>query len=380
MRRIARLDMNPLDIPFKAAFAHAAAVRECSGAVLAVARSTDGMVGMGEGCPREYVSGETQATALAFFERIRTVATSIRDIEELKDFVHLHRYVIDANPAAWCAIETAVIDCLARDAGLSVEQLLQMPDCAGEFRYSAVLGVASRDAFEKQLQSYLAQGFIDFKVKLSGIAADDLTRLALLADLPNLRVRLDANNLWRNADVATDYLRKLPGNFWAIEEPLGAGNLAGCRRLAERLGVRVILDESFLVEAQLDALYGDPTLWVPNLRVSKMGGLLRSLRVLERGVETGLQFILGAQVGESTILTRLALVLAKAYGMHILAQEGAFGTHLLAHDITSNPLMFGSHGILNADFRCSVGLGIDYDQFAKCTSAGFSLGDDHVSE
>ncbi len=125
--------------------------------------------------------------------------------------------------------------------------------------------------------------------------------------------------------------------------------------------MQIILDESFLREQQLDALVAHPEIWIPNLRVSKMGGVLRSLRVMQQGVDSGLQFIIGAQVGETSILTRLALTLANAQRAHVLAQEGAFGTHLLERDITSKPLMFGGGGILDVNYQGANGLGIDYD-------------------
>jgi L-alanine-DL-glutamate epimerase-like enolase superfamily enzyme len=353
--------MRPLDIPFKTAFSHASAERNRTGAVLVVARSAEGSIGVGEGCPRDYVTGETLASARAFFDRMQGPTLALNDLKGLTDFVEHHQHEIDVNPAAWCAIETAILDCMSREARCSIEQLLGLSECVGRFQYSAVLGVANADAFQKQLQQYLAVGFRDFKIKLSGRAEDDQTRLALLAERPDLRIRLDANNLWEDSGVAIRYLQTLPSSFWAIEEPLAIGDLAGCQHLAEALGVHVILDESFLREQQLDALVAHPEIWIPNLRVSKMSGVLRSLRVMQQGVDSGLQFIIGAQVGETSILTRLALTLANAQRAHVLAQEGAFGTHLLERDITSKPLMFGGGGILDVNYQGANGLGIDYD-------------------
>lgn len=359
--RLQHLDVRSLDIPFKTRFSHASAERNRTEAVLVVARSTEGVIGVGEGCPRDYVTGETLASASAFFERVQRPVTSICDRAGLSTFAESHRHIIDANPAAWCAVETAILDCLSREACQSIEQTLGLPECVGRFQYSAVLGVANTDPFHNQLQQYLDGGFRDFKIKLSGRAEDDQARLALVAEHPDLRVRLDANNLWEDAAVAIRYLRTLPGSFWAIEEPLAAGDLEGGRRLAEALGVQIILDESFVREQQLDDLVARPDVWVLNLRVSKMGGILRSLRVMQKGRESGLKFIIGAQVGETSILTRAALTIANAQRNDVVAQEGAFGTHLLERDITSNPLMFGGGGLLNVDFRGSKGLGIDYD-------------------
>jgi L-alanine-DL-glutamate epimerase-like enolase superfamily enzyme len=84
-----------------------------------------------------------------------------------------------------------------------------------------------------------------------------------------------------------------------------------------------------------------------NLRVSKMGGVLRALELLQALRERGIPVIVGAHVGESSVLTRAALTVAAAAGEHLLAQEGAFGTHLLQHDVADPPLMFGPGGVLS---------------------------------
>ena len=90
-----------------------------------------------------------------------------------------------------------------------------------------------------------------------------------------VRVRLDANNHWRTAEACTAHMKALPGEIFAIEEPLQAGDFAGLARVADELGVRIILDESLLRVDQLDSLDGTDR-WIVNVRVSKMGGLNRS--------------------------------------------------------------------------------------------------------
>jgi L-alanine-DL-glutamate epimerase-like enolase superfamily enzyme len=132
-----------------------------------------------------------------------------------------------------------------------------------------------------------------------------------------------------------------------IEEPLQPGQLEDCARLADTLGIPIILDESLLRVQQLDALARRPELWILNLRVSKLGGLIRSLEILEVCADVGLRVIVGAQVGETSVLTRAALVLAQRAGARLVAQEGAFGTELLVEDVCDPPLMFGHGGILD---------------------------------
>ena len=55
-----------LRIPFRAAFRHASAERAVTETLWVEACSKDGFVGYGEGCPREYVTGENLNSAENF--------------------------------------------------------------------------------------------------------------------------------------------------------------------------------------------------------------------------------------------------------------------------------------------------------------------------
>ena len=110
----------------------------------------------------------------------------------------------------------------------------------------------------------------------------------------------------------------------------------------------LILDESLRRTDQLDAL-DDRGLWIVNLRVSKMGGLLRSLALAKELIQRGIGIVVGAQVGETSLLTRAGLTVAHAAMDNLHAMEGAFGTHLLQRDLTTPCLMFGDGGVLNPE-------------------------------
>jgi hypothetical protein len=58
--------------------------------------------------------------------------------------------------------------------------------------------------------------------------------------------------------------------------------------------------------------------------------------------------IVGAHVGETSVLTRAGITLAHAIKDRLVGHEGAFGTHLLTRDVFSDPLMFGRRGFLKA--------------------------------
>ncbi len=134
-----------------------------------------------------------------------------RDLDALNDWVVRHQEDIDGNPAAWTAVELALLDLLGKTEGRSVEALLGVPELAGLFRYTAVLGDSSPRQFEMQLAHYVKAGFSNFKIKLSGDRARDLAKVKALAaaGIAPQAVRADANNLWLDADAAISDLQSL---------------------------------------------------------------------------------------------------------------------------------------------------------------------------
>ena len=341
---------SALHIPFKTAFVHASASRMATQTIWVAAKAKSGAAGVGEGCPREYVTCESVATTLAFVTaHDRELRASICDVASLSEWVDCHRREIDANPAAWAAIELALLDLIGQEEGRTVESLLELPQLAGRFHYTAILGHAAPAAFEAQLRAYVSAGFRDFKVKLCGDLRHDQLKVKTLlaAGIAEAAVRADANNLWTNADRAVRYLDALGFRFAALEEPLRAGNFAGMRRMSRTLDTRIILDESMLRTDQLAEVRADADRWIANVRVSKMGGLLRSLQFCVEARASGVPIIVGAHVGETSVLTRAALVLANSMRDGVVACEGAFGTHLLEHDVVQPAIMFGRGGVLD---------------------------------
>ena len=212
--RIRSLDLTRLHIPFTVAFRHASAERSETSTLWVEAVSQSGATGCGESCPRDYVTGETLDTAEAFFARhAAALCDEIVDLPSLRGWMARHTEELDANPAAWCAIDLALLDMLAKDDRQTVERFLSLPELRGRFFYTAVLGDATPQVFQATADQYQRLGFTDFKLKLSGDLDRDLAKLAIVGRWDGVRMRVDANNLWRGTDEAIAFLRALDYRF-----------------------------------------------------------------------------------------------------------------------------------------------------------------------
>lgn len=334
------------DLRFR--FRHASADRSATENVIVEITGADGVRGYGEGCPRAYVTGETVATAEAFLrEHGPNIADSITSVADLQRWIDDHEVFIDANPAAFAAIELAMLDLIGRRSGQSLEALIDAPALSVPIGYSAIIGDASPRKTRLIAGAHRLLGFKDYKIKLNGNLETDRRRLRALPR--RARLRADANNLWPYAEACVAHVRALGQPFWAIEEPVTAGDIAAMRAIANDLGVKTILDESLSRQDQLDGYATDPERWIANIRVSKCGGALRAVRLARRAQALGLGVILGAHVGETSLLTRAALAVGQALETPPLAREGAYGTILLRSDICRRSLKLGHGGRLSRE-------------------------------
>ena len=339
---------NSIKIPFRESFKHSSYKRSETETILTVVKSKD-IAGHGEGCPRKYVTNETIKSSLLFLNENKTNWLKLNNLEDLANWVALNRTLVDKNPAAFCSFELALLDLIGRTSKKSTESVVGLKELDGNYGYTAVLGILNQEQFSSQVQRYSKIGFTDFKIKLSGEFQLDKDNISQLnTTITNSRIRLDANNLWMDWSSAADYIKRLKFDFLGVEEPLAHGDFKGMKKFSGSTNIPIILDESFLRYEHFSQIESSPKNWLINLRISKMGGILRSIEIANQAENLGLPLIVGAQVGETSILSRAALSIANHYRDLVAGQEGAFGTYLLEKDITEDPIMFGKGGVLES--------------------------------
>ena len=152
-----------LAIPFVTHFSPAAARNTTSQTLWVEILDEYGNCGYGEGSPCEAVSGESVDSGLKFIAACTPHwQTTISDMASLHGWVAENHTLIDANPAAWCAIELAFLDLFGKQTETTVESLLDPSPLCGEFRFSAVFVDSDSEQFERKLVVYLQSGFERF--------------------------------------------------------------------------------------------------------------------------------------------------------------------------------------------------------------------------
>ena len=360
-----RATVYELDIPFVLRFAHSTAERASSDAVVVRVESAEGATGFGEGLGRPYVTGETQAFCVEHIRDVLWPSVAGRDLPTPDRAENLGVFdaalddgvpdgVLTAN-ASRSAIELALIDCALVEQGRSLGDL--WPPGEGQVRYSAAISATSPDKAAKYARKMALFGLTDLKVKVG--LGEDRARLEAVLDAlgPGASVRIDANGVWtpEEACAALAALADLP--IQAVEAPIARTDAATLAAFRERCPFPIVADESLVTLADARDLALHRAVDFFNVRVSKLGGLWRARRVAEVAREAGIGIQVGAQVGETAILSAAGRHLAASLAPDVRWVEGSYGTFLLSKDVSRSSIAFGAEGL--APVLTGPGLGID---------------------
>ena len=110
------------------------------------------------------------------------------------------------------------------------------------------------------------------------------------------------------------------------------------------------------------------------MRISKCGGLVSSARIRDLATRNGIGFQLGAQVGETAILSAAGRQFATR-SAGLLFAEGSYGAILLEEDLGRTDLTIGPRGLAPALEGDGLGVDIDQERLARYTMGTWKVGD-----
>jgi L-alanine-DL-glutamate epimerase-like enolase superfamily enzyme len=348
--RLVSATVYALRIPFLESVRHSLADRTWSDSVVVRVLDADGADGFGEAAPRPYVTAETPATVLEHLAAVLWPAVRGIAMPELRgaaDLAAVARLVPDGDaaagrhPAARAALELAIIDWALRRQGASAAALL--PPRRRHVVYAGAITAESPAQAARQARWARLIGLQQVKVKV-GIG-DDVARVAAVREVlgSGVRLQVDANGAWTPVQALAAMRRLAECGVATVEQPIPPGAPSELARLRGESPLPLVADESVVTLGDVDALIGAGAVDGVNVRVSKCGGLARSVAIARRAAAAGLEVQVGSHVGETAILAAVGRHLAA--GLETLALvEGSYGTLLLTEDVSDDGLRFGHRG------------------------------------
>lgn len=378
MPRIARVEVRHVRLVLKKKIKHASHDRATSDSVVVVVHLESGHVGYGEGVPRDYVTGETIESALACVKswnlaEIVGEATTFKEVVERLDSWTPptppgDSRKIQAN-AARCAAEIAVLDAFSCYFQLPLSDVVRLSPVADQIsqgppepvRYSGA--ITAETPFKEKISATKMRvwGFRQVKVKVGVAGQDDEARLRRIRRRIGRKcdLRLDANEAWSPEEFCAWVGRLAFATPSAYEQPVPHEQISQLADRKNRVPFPVILDESLCgkvdAENSINQGFGE----IFNIRLSKCGGLLPSLRLVALAAQNGKKYGLGCHPGESPILSAAGRAFASCV-RELVFLEGSYDRHVLREHFASPDITFGYGG--KAKPLGGPGLGIEIDR------------------
>lgn len=341
---------------------HAAAQRSVSDPTLVEVELVGGIVGFGETLARTYVTGEDADSVVSAIGRTfipvlldfraDTFAEALEQIDALPRTDSDGRLVF----AARAAVELALLDGAMRKFHRSIDDVAQWlgvtqlswPGSIRSIRFSGVIATEQDERARRQIRMMYWGGIRHFKLKVGMAGDQDRVRwvcryLSRAISSGKASVRVDANGAW-NLEEAAEWLSLMSDVPLAgIEQPLPRGEEDSLPDLHGGSDAGLIHDESLVTEEDAKRLVESGVADAFNIRISKCGGLIPSLRIAALARKNGVRVQLGCMVGETSLLSAAGLRFLEVVPEVIWA-EGCFGSFLMGGDVVSHGLRFGLGG------------------------------------
>lgn len=346
--KISEFKIMLVEIPMKFAVEHTLAKRVAAINIVLAAYNEEKVVGWGECCPREYVTGETIDSVRNTLQKEfcpRFVDREFDSFEQVVEALKKEGCQVERNKlAAFCALEMSLLDLAGKIFKKSCGDVLG-PIVHDTVFYSAVIAFEDPKKVEETAAMIQQAHFGEVKVKLGKDLKNNCEILRISRQVlgDKVAIRGDANCAWDGKESLRQLEALKEFELQGIEQPVPAEDINGLKMITAAGITPVAVDESLCSYSDAETLVAEKACNIFNIRVSKCGGLLNAHRIYQLGRDNGLRSQLGAQVGETGLLS--------AAGRHLACRcpdlvwlEGSYGRLLLEEELCIPDLTIGPQG------------------------------------
>lgn len=328
-------------------FGHSAAKRNYSDSVVFLIKVA-GVTGIGECAPRKYVTGEDYDSVSKdlialplkrLFEQL--LSDNPRKIfEGIKNSGTEKFFGITLNNNSLCVFEMAVLDWLSKSLEMPLISLLtsinESPPKNAGVKISQVLDLDL--GVEEFIKNRGPFSFI--KIKASNCRNENIRNVSFIrrnvpSDIP---LSVDANMGWNLSDIISHIVKLKEIGVDYIEEPFIKNSWNDLNALRKETDVKIMLDESVNCKQDLVNAYNNSSIDALNVRVSKCGGLLKSIDIIKLAKELRIPFQIGVQVAECGPLINASRLLAQLYPEALTLEGGQADRFFNEFVVSPSPL------------------------------------------
>ncbi len=266
------------------------------------------------------------------------------------------------NPAI-CALETALLDALGKDQERNMIDFFPHDFYIPKIYYGGAFPLGDNQKLRERCRLFKEMKINKIKMKMGEVFENNREALEIIAEVfgQDYDLKVDVNCAWgdglglKHIPLLGKYRVKVVEQPMMPDDP----NLADFAEALKEYGIILMADESACSFGDVKKIIEEGHYKMINIRLSKLGGFRKSLKIIDYLRKENLSFQIGCHLGESGILSAAGRILsllcrdARYY-------DGSYDRFLLKRNITQENVSFGLGG--EAGPLAGPGLGVTINE------------------
>lgn len=271
--RIEKLQLE-LYKPFKIALG----VIEHVDTMLVKIETDEGIYGIGEGAPMEFVTGDSLDHIILATQMLGKVIIG-HDPLNIEKLHSIMDNTIARNTGAKAAIDIALYDIKGKVMRTPLYKVLG--GNSNKFDTDITIGISAPSEMAKEAKERVDQGFKILKIKAGLNPEEDVEAVRLIRGSvgQNIRLRMDANQGWSVSQAVNVMKAVKEYGVEAVEQPVPYWDIEGMALIREKVDLMVMADESVFSPIDAIRVVRSNAADVINIKLMKSGGLYRGEQI-----------------------------------------------------------------------------------------------------
>ena len=290
--KITGIKMEKVKLELYKPFRVALGIIEHFNSLIVKVETDEGLYGVGECAPTEFVTGESIDTVIPVIREIekQIVGLDPFDIE----LVHntMDRYITN-NTSAKAGIDIALYDIKGKQMNVPLYKVLG--GYSAHIDTDITIPILEPEEMAREAKENVAKGFKILKLKAGIDPKQDIQSVRLIREAVgnDIKLRIDANQGWTVSEAVMVIKAIEQYNVEEIEQPRPYWDLEGMAHIRSKVDTKVMLDES--VFSPTDALRAIrmKSADAINIKLMKTGGLYKAEQINAIAQAAGLNCMVG---------------------------------------------------------------------------------------
>lgn len=288
-----RVEKLPLKLhkPFKVALG----VIEQYNTVIIKINTDEGVIGIGESSPIEFVTGESVDTVIFMIKEMskQLIGMDPLDIETIHHV--MDRYTTN-NTAAKAGIDIALFDIKGKVMNAPLYKVLG--GFSNQVETDITLSIAEPKEMAQAAKEKVDRGFKILKLKAGIDPQKDIEAVRLIREAVggSIKIRMDANQGWSVSDAVMVMNAVEKYGVQAVEQPRPYWDIDGTANIRSKVNVKVMVDESVFSPVDAIRVVKKEAADIINIKLMKAGGIYKAEQINAIAQAAGLTCMVGCML------------------------------------------------------------------------------------